>query len=184
MGRGKTNSEALPDMRSRHTSTPRRRASRPLALLAALALVGTGLVTSASPAEATGGALAGPIVGRYWFSHTAKVGVNGAVVSYATALRNFDSAAPTSPMLMTVYQKAPGGNVPVVRTIDGQSPTGNSYPLAVSPEVGTQYTLYSSAASNLVAGDSNGKQDVFLFNRTTSSTEQGVGGHQWRAGER
>ena len=85
---------------------------------------------------------------------------------------------------MTVYQKAPGGQVPVVRTIDGQFPTGNSYPLAVSPEVGTQYTLYSSAASNLVAGDSNGKQDVFLFNRDHLDHRAGVGGHRWPPAER
>lgn len=157
------------------------RTRRLFALLTAMALVGTGLATSAAPAHAAGGAMQGPIPGRYWASHTAKVGVNGVVVSYATALRNFDPAAPTSPMLMTVYQKAPGGNVPVVRTIDGQFPTGGSYPLAVSPETGTQYTLYSSAASNIVASDSNGKQDVFLFNRTTAATERvsvGTGGVQ------
>ena len=77
------------------TTHHRRRGPLPVAtvVLVSLATLAAVLVSSTSPAIAAGGGLAGPIAGRYWFSHTAKVGVNGAVVSYTTALRNFDPAA-------------------------------------------------------------------------------------------
>ncbi len=39
-------------------------------------------------------------------------------------------------------------------------------------DAGTRYVLFASAASNLVPGDTNGKQDVFLFDRVTGTTER------------
>jgi Tol biopolymer transport system component len=64
-------------------------------------------------------------------------------------------------------------NVPVVRPlVAGALPDGSSFALGVSPEVGTRYVLYRSAASNLVSGDTKGKQDVFLFDRVANTTER------------
>ncbi len=133
-------------------------------------------------AGASVGSLSGPVGGGFWRSFLPKVGANGQVVAYATALRNFDATAPVDPLRIGVYLRdrntsAAVKNVNVVRPVGGGLPNGDSYPLGVSPDAATRYVLYSSAASNIVAGDTNGKQDVFLFDRVAGTTERvSVGG--------
>ena len=101
------------------------------------------------------------------------------------SLFNFGSEPPTdqlSDWCVFAGPSPPGAavkNINVVSPIGGALPDGDSYPLAVSPEAGTRYVMYRSAASNLVVGDTNGKLDVFLFDRVANTTERvsvGVGG--------
>jgi hypothetical protein len=143
-------------------------------------LAGVVVGGSSMPASATGGGLAGPIAGRFWASFGGKVGANGDVIAYTTSARNFDDTA--SPALQVVYLKVGASNVPVVRPlVAGALPDGNSFGLGVSPDPATSYVLYRSAASNLVAGDTLGHEDIFLFNRAAETTERisvGTGGVQ------
>ena len=65
-----------------------------------------------------------------------------------------------------------------VATGGGQS-NGDSYLPAISGD--GRYVAYSSTATNLVAGDTNGKSDVFLYDRnfgTTTRVTVGTGGAQ------
>jgi Tol biopolymer transport system component len=155
-------------------------------LLVLVLVLSVGVVVggSVSPVGAAGGSLTGPIGGGGYFSVGAKVGANGDVVAYSTALRNF---VPTFPSLLrTVYlrdrtKSGAAANVAVVRPLGGAQPDGDSLALGVSPDPTTSYVLYRSAASNLVAGDTLGHEDVFLFNRVTAATERvsvGTGGVQ------
>jgi hypothetical protein len=159
---------------------------RSVAGIALLALV-SGFVTMAgsTPVGASAGSLTGPIPGRTYPSWMPRVGAGGRFVAYATALRNFDPTVPLDRLWIGVYlrdRQAGSGptNIPVVETVGGL-PNGDSYPLAVSPEARTRYVLYTSLASNVVTGDTNGTQDVFLFDRVANTTERvsvGVGGVQ------
>jgi hypothetical protein len=116
--------------------------------------------------------LQGPIAGRFWASLDGKVGANGSVVAFTSVVRNFDASVPSA-ALRSVYVRAGGAPVPIVSPVDGSGfPNGSSRALAVSPDAGTRYVLYSSVASNVVASDTNGKQDVLLFDRVSSTTER------------
>lgn len=62
---------------------------------------------------------------------------------------------------------------------DGSQGNGPSYPRGLSPD--GRYVLFGSDASNLVPGDTNGVQDVFLRDRQAGTTERvslGSGGEQ------
>jgi len=50
----------------------------------------------------------------------------------------------------------------------GSQGNGSSFPPAVSAD--GRYVVFDSAASNLVAGDTNGVQDVFVHDRNTGET--------------
>lgn len=65
-----------------------------------------------------------------------------------------------------------------VATGGGQSNGDSSFP-AISGD--GRYVTYFSTATNLVAGDTNGKADVFVYDRTTATTTRvsvGAGGAQ------
>ncbi|HEY0398548.1 MAG TPA: calcium-binding protein, partial [Acidimicrobiia bacterium] len=54
--------------------------------------------------------------------------------------------------------------------VDGSEADGASFTPAISAD--GRYVAFTSAASTLVSGDSNGVEDVFVFDRVTRSTER------------
>jgi Tol biopolymer transport system component len=54
--------------------------------------------------------------------------------------------------------------------VDGREADGASFTPAISAD--GRYVAFTSAASTLVSGDSNGVEDVFVFDRVTRSTER------------
>ena len=53
---------------------------------------------------------------------------------------------------------------------DGSQTNGDSWEVAISAD--SKFIAYSSDASNIVSGDTNGARDVFVYNRTTGVTER------------
>ena len=58
--------------------------------------------------------------------------------------------------------------VPIARGYDGEPPNGRGYPAVVSDD--GKVVSFTSDASNLVPGDTNGVRDVFVFDRRTDET--------------
>jgi hypothetical protein len=74
------------------------------------------------------------------------------------------------------YQRQPLG-------LNGEQPNASSRPAAISKD--NSKVLFGSYASNLVAGDTNGQPDVFVWNRWTGTYQRqarGVDGRQPNAG--
>jgi Tol biopolymer transport system component len=141
-----------------------------LALLAGV--VGLDVVAPA-PAAASSGQLYGPIPHKFWGSVAPRVGADGNVVVYASWLRNFDEGAPFAQFGVFINDRsASGADEAAVVPVSGPRPNATSWPLAVSSDASSTYVLYRSSASNLVAGDTLGFDDVFLYNRLTNVTER------------
>ena len=78
-----------------------------------------------------------------------------------------------------VHDRQTGATERVGLAGDGSQGNGASYPRGISPD--GRYVLFGSDASNLVPGDTNGVQDVFLRDRQAGTTERvnlGSGGEQ------
>ena len=76
-----------------------------------------------------------------------------------------------------------GTTVVISRGIGGAQTNGDSLAAALSGDA--RYIAYASAASNLVAGDSNGQDDLFVFDRVANTTVRisvGPGGVQANSG--
>ena len=84
-----------------------------------------------------------------------------------------------------VRDRVKGTTVRVSRAVDGGDPNGASYTPRIS--AGGRFVVFTSDASNLVAGDSNDARDIFVHDRRKQTTElvsltwtgaqtQGVGG--------
>lgn len=64
-----------------------------------------------------------------------------------------------------------GGTLELVTTSNGFAPaTGDSTDATVTPD--GRYIVFVSTAANLVAGDTNGTADVFLYDRSTKAMER------------
>ncbi len=75
-----------------------------------------------------------------------------------------------------------------VSSAGAQSNGSSSHPALSGADIttGSQYVAFSSAGSNLVAGDSNGDDDVFRYDLATGQTRRfsvGTGGHQGSGGD-
>lgn len=64
----------------------------------------------------------------------------------------------------------PGVTVRVSVAADGTQSNGQSSSLAMTPDA--RYVALSSGASNLVAGDTNGEDDIFVHDRSTGAIER------------
>jgi Tol biopolymer transport system component len=58
----------------------------------------------------------------------------------------------------------------IPRGLDGAAPNGRSFPGAISDD--GNLVSFTSSASNLVPGDTNGRRDLFVFDRRTESTRR------------
>lgn len=76
---------------------------------------------------------------------------------------------PVSQSGLYLYSKSSGSLTLVSRSLSSPAQTGNSYPLGHFLSANGGFVLFASGASDLVAADSNGRNDVFLFDRSTGS---------------
>jgi hypothetical protein len=60
--------------------------------------------------------------------------------------------------------------IPIVHGLGDTAPNGTSYPGTVSND--GKRISFTSDASNLVPGDTNGVRDLFVYDRTTGLTER------------
>ncbi len=104
-----------------------------------------------------------------WMSWAPHVAADGTTVyeSYAPNLLARDSNG-TGDVLL--FDPVAGTNERVSVTSGGDPSNGPS--LAPVPTAHGRYVIFSSAATNLVSGDSNGKVDVFLRDRKAKDTER------------
>ncbi|MDY0088170.1 MAG: calcium-binding protein [Coriobacteriia bacterium] len=91
---------------------------------------------------------------------------NGLVVAFETFATNLGGANPAAAMDVIVW--AGGSASRVNRSSSGA--LGNDASLRPSLSHDGRYVAYDSAATNLVGGDTNGKDDVFVRDRTASET--------------
>ena len=96
------------------------------------------------------------------------VSADGSVVAFTTDATNF--IVGDSNMSLDVFARdwANGTTTPVsITSASGQSDGTSQFP-SISPD--GRYVTFSSQASNLVSGDTNATQDVFLRDRTAGTT--------------
>lgn len=95
-------------------------------------------------------------------SGTPTLSGDGRVVAFVTAADNLVPVPPTQKTLVVVRER---GGAPQLasRAIGGAAPDGDSFQPDISAD--GRYVVFASAASNLVPGDTNGKTDVFLYDR-------------------
>ena len=102
----------------------------------------------------------------------------------AGRLTTIAAASPTTPLTSLAYTYDPAGNVSAVATdagsaadttrastaSDGTQGDAASNQAAVSAD--GRWVAFTSAADNLVAGDTNGATDIFVHDRLTGTTER------------
>ena len=78
---------------------------------------------------------------------------------------------PTPPPPPPDPAPAPVGTTELVsKASDGTQGNNQSFKPAITPD--GRFVLFASAASNLVANDTNGQYDIFVHDRTTGNTER------------
>ncbi len=98
--------------------------------------------------------------------------LDGNLVAFQSAATNLDPTQPALPAAGQIYlhDRAAGLTVLVSRGPDGRPGDGDSSLPALSGD--GRYLVYVSAATNLVVGDTNGVDDVFLYDRVTGATRR------------
>jgi WD40 repeat protein len=78
-----------------------------------------------------------------------------------------DPGGPRPCRMTFVRDRAAGTTLMVSRTTDGSPTNGDSFSVAISPDGG--YVAFSSTATDIAGGASNGRRQVFLFKRADAS---------------
>ena len=152
-----------------------------LSLALTLLVVSLGLATVRPEiASASPGSLTGPIPGRQPGSILPKLGVNGQVVAFETAVYNFDPPAPTSPLLMGVYVRDRSIGVehqcgaPVVAVVG--MPDGIRFRWGCRRRWGRGLCCMRRRRRIWWRGDSNGKSGCVPVRSGVGDDGAGVGG--------
>ena len=97
---------------------------------------------------------------------------DGTLVAYRSAASNLDPSIPALPAAgqIYLYDRVAGTTTLVSRGPDGRPGDGDSRTPALSGD--GRYLVYVSAATNLVVGDTNGVDDIFLYDRSTGETRR------------
>jgi len=121
-------------------------------------------------------------------SYNSAVSADGRFVVYQSAATNIVSGDTNGVDDIFLYDKVTGKTIRANRGPAGaQAVGGYSFDPKISGD--GRYIVYTSFASNLVSGDTNGKVDVFIYDRVTDKTiranrgpanAQAVGGESYR----
>ena len=98
------------------------------------------------------------------------ISANGNIVAFDSFATNFVVGDTNGKSDIFVHDRSTGVTERVSVDSFGAEGDGNSYAPAISAD--GRIVVFQSSADNLVAGDSNGFQDVFLHDRTTGVTER------------
>jgi FG-GAP-like repeat/WD40-like Beta Propeller Repeat len=103
-------------------------------------------------------------------SHGAAISADGRYVSYASLASNLVAGDTSGVEDVFVHDRTTGATTRVSVATGGAQ--GNAYSGSGGSAISAdgRYVSFVSAASNLVAGDTNGSPDVFVHDRTTGAT--------------
>lgn len=113
------------------------------------------------------------------FSYRPDVSADGRYVTFSSYGSNLVADDSNAQLDVFVRDRATGVTERVSVTADGTQGNGRSHGHSISPD--GRYVSFLSDATNLVAGDTNARTDVFLFDRETRLPERvsiGTGGVQ------
>ena len=105
------------------------------------------------------------------------ISADGRYVSYTSAASNLVSGDTNGTSDVFVYDRTTQTTQRISVGVGGAEANGESFNSSISAD--GRYVSYISAASNLVSGDTNGTYDVFVYDRTTQTTQRvniGFGG--------
>ncbi|WP_455210307.1 PKD domain-containing protein [Kaarinaea lacus] len=103
-------------------------------------------------------------------SHSPSISADGRYIAYYSFANNLVVADNNDFGDIFVYDRAQAITERVSVNSNGNEANGDSFFPQLS--AGGRYVSYASFADNLVLDDTNGRYDVFLFDRTTGSTER------------
>ena len=98
------------------------------------------------------------------------ISANGRYVTYASAASNLvpgDTNAPRTSSCSTGRPTPPSAS-----RSPATAPKATALAAHAAISANGRYVTYSSDASNLVPGDTNGAEDIFVFDRKTDTTER------------
>jgi Tol biopolymer transport system component len=113
----------------------------------------------------TGGGL-----GANGFSDQPALSADGRFVAYRSAATDLVSGSDQVATWDIFVTALAGGNERITRGLGGAQPNGHSEDPAISAN--GSVVAFQSSASNLVAGDTNGVDDVFVYDRNANRTER------------
>lgn len=97
------------------------------------------------------------------------ISANGRYVAFMSTADNLDGPNDLGTFEIYVRDLLDGSTVRVSKAPDGGAANGASFRPHISAN--GRYVAFDSRASNLVAGDTNGRTDIFLHDRLTGTTE-------------
>jgi len=98
------------------------------------------------------------------------ISANGRYIAYTSQASNLDAADSNSSNDVYVYDRQTGSTELVSVANDGTQ--GDSHSSTPSLSEDGRYVAFHSIATNLVEGDTNNWQDVFVYDRQTDTTER------------
>ncbi len=107
------------------------------------------------------------------------ISADGRYVAFSSGATDLVAGDTNGDQDIFLWERATATTVRISIASDGTEADGPSSRPAISND--GRYVAYESGATNLVAGDTNGQDDIFLWDRATSSTTRvsvGVGGVQ------
>jgi len=116
--------------------------------------------TSLSGGEANGG------------SAFTSVSADGRYVAFASFATNLVDGDTTGGTLLDVFVRDTSANQTTRVSVSSAGVQGNNTSTRPSISANGAFVAYSSAASNLVSGDTNSAQDVFVHDRSTGATSR------------
>jgi Tol biopolymer transport system component len=102
------------------------------------------------------------------FSHGPAISTDGRYVAFCSAASNLVASDTNGVQDVFVRDLQSGTTEIVSRGLDGSEANGPSFPAGISDD--GSHVVFTSSASNLVANDTNGADDTFVFNRTSATT--------------
>jgi Tol biopolymer transport system component len=111
------------------------------------------------------------------------ISADGRYVAFASLASNLVSGDTNNEPDIFVHDRETGQTNRVSVASDGTQGNGGSYMPSISAD--GRYAAFKSSASNLVPGDTNGYEDIFVHDRETAQTERvsvasdGTQGNHW-----
>jgi len=104
------------------------------------------------------------------FSHGPAISTDGRYVAFCSAASNL-VGTDTNGVQDIFVRDLPSGTTAIVsRGYDGSEANGPSFPPGISDD--GSHVVFTSSASNLVANDTNGADDTFVFRQTAATTNR------------
>lgn len=100
-------------------------------------------------------------------SHSGSVSTDGRFIAFASIASNFVAGDSNGVYDIYVRDRTLGTTSRISTSFDGNEPNQHSFSPCISGD--GRYVAFVSSATNLVPEDTNGREDVFVFDRQTSS---------------